>query len=170
MARLCNFDYKSPYFYMVTLKKQPGIAEFSKVGDDGRLVKSDITRAFESVIEGFHLKWRCIEPVSPYAIMPDHIHLMMKIKPTPDRVALGVIVSQLSKALRCEYWRIVAADAATRSTRPPLPAGKTVPSLASTRKRQTTGTSSFSGSSRSVERRAVKVQDSPMRISPSMAT
>ena len=122
MARLCNFDYKSPYFYMVTLKKQPGIAEFSKVGDDGRLVKSDITRAFESVIEGFHLKWRCIEPVSPYAIMPDHIHLMMKIKPTPDRVALGVIVSQLSKALRCEYWRIVAADAATRSTRPPLPA------------------------------------------------
>jgi hypothetical protein len=122
MARLFDFDYKSPFFYMVTLKRLDGLADFSQIGDDGRLVKSDITRAFESVIESFHLKWRCIEPISPFVVMPDHIHLMVKIKPTPDRVALGVIVSQLSKALRAAYWQIVAADAAPRITRqPPQP-------------------------------------------------
>lgn len=124
MARLFNFDYKSPFFYMVTLKRLDGLADFSQIGDDGRLVRSDITRAFESVIESFHLKWRCIEPISPFVVMPDHIHLLVKIKPTPDRVALGVIVSQLSKALRAVYWQIVAADAAPRKTRQQrLPSG-----------------------------------------------
>ena len=124
MARLFDFDYKSPFFYMVTLKRLDGIADFSQIGDDGHLVRSDITRAFESVIESFHLKWRCIEPISPFVVMPDHIHLLVKIKPTPDRVALGVIVSQLSKALRAVYWQIVAADAAPRKTRQQrLPSG-----------------------------------------------
>ena len=114
MARLFNFDYKTPYFYMVTLKRLAGIADFSKIGDDGKLAKNAITLAFEKVIEGFHLKWRCIEPISPYVIMPDHLHLMIKIKPTPDRVALGVIVSQLSKALRAAYWATLGEAAEMR--------------------------------------------------------
>ena len=116
MARLLNFDYKSPFFYMVTLKRLPGISDFSMIGEDGRLVKNAITEAFEKAICTFHQKWRCIEEISPFVVMPDHIHLMIKIKATPDRVALGVIMSQLAKALRGEYWRIVAADAATRNT------------------------------------------------------
>ena len=86
------------------------------IGEDGRLVKNAITEAFEKAISTFHQKWRCIEEISPFVVMPDHIHLMIKIKATPDRVALGVIMSQLAKALRGEYWRIVAADAATRNT------------------------------------------------------
>jgi len=116
MSRLFNFDYKSPYFYMVTLKRLSGISDFSMIGEDGRLVKNAITEAFEKAISTFHQKWRCIEEISPFVVMPDHIHLMIKIKATPDRVALGVIMSQLAKALRGEYWRIVAADAATRNT------------------------------------------------------
>ena len=116
MSRLFNFDYKSPYFYMVTLKRLPGISDFSMIGEDGRLVKNAITEAFEKAISTFHQKWRCIEEISPFVVMPDHIHLMIKIKATPDRVALGVIMSQLAKALRGEHWRIVAADAATRNT------------------------------------------------------
>ena len=101
---------------MVTLKRLPGISDFSMIGEDGRLVKNAITEAFEKAISTFHQKWRCIEEISPFVVMPDHIHLMIKIKATPDRVALGVIMSQLAKALRGEYWRIVAADAATRNT------------------------------------------------------
>ena len=31
MPRLKGFDYKRPYFYMVTLKALPGIAAFSKI-------------------------------------------------------------------------------------------------------------------------------------------
>ena len=116
MARLFNFDYKTPFFYMVTLKRLPGLADFSRIAENGLLVRNVITVAFERIIGTFHEKWRCIEPISPFIVMPDHIHLMIKIKPTPDRVALGVIINQLSKALRNEYWRVVAADAATRNT------------------------------------------------------
>ena len=116
MPRLFNFDYKSPYFYMVTLKRLPGISDFSAIGDDGKIVRNAITAAFEETIRTFHLKWRCLDEISPFVVMPDHIHLLIKIKATPDRVALGVIVSQLAKALRNGYWQIVAADAATRTT------------------------------------------------------
>ncbi len=116
MARLFGFDYKSPYFYMVTLKRLKGLVDFSHIGPNG-LVENEITRSFSAIIKRFHLKWRCLDEISPFIIMPDHLHLMIKIKKTPDRVALGVLVSQLAKALRAEYWRIVAADAATSKTR-----------------------------------------------------
>ena len=114
MIRLKRFDYKSPYFYMVTLKRLKGLEAFSQIGPKG-LVENDLTKAFAKAIKGFHLKWRCLDEISPFAIMPDHIHLMMKIKPTPDRVALGVLVSQLSKALRAAYWETVGETADTQN-------------------------------------------------------
>ena len=108
MARLFNFDYKTPFYYMVTLKGLAGLADFSKIGNDGRLVKNAITRAFETAIETFHEKWRCIEPISPYVVMPDHIHLMVKIKDVLPRKSLAVLVWQLTRALSKEYWRVTS--------------------------------------------------------------
>ncbi len=108
MGRLPGFDYKSPFYYMVTLKRLKGLAAFSEIGERG-IVPNAITRAFEKTIRSFHRVWRCCDEISPFAIMPDHLHLLMKIRPTPDRVALGVLVSQLAKALRRDYWNIVAA-------------------------------------------------------------
>ena len=118
MGRLPGFDYKSPFFYMVTLKRLKGLAAFSEIGPKG-LVENELTRAFAAVIRAFSTQWRCCEEISPFAIMPDHLHLLIKIRATPDRVALGVLVSQLAKALRNAYWQIVAADAATGKTRAP---------------------------------------------------
>ena len=118
MYRLPGFDYKSPFFYMVTLKRLKGLAALSEIGPEG-LVENRLTRAFEAVIRGFPAKWRCCEAISPFVVMPDHLHLLIKIRATPDRVALGVLVSQLAKALRNAYWQIVAADAATGKTRAP---------------------------------------------------
>jgi len=115
MGRLASFDYKSPYYYMVTLKRLKGLAAFSEIGPDGH-VENEITRAFKTIIKGFHAKWRCCEEISPFVIMPDHLHLLIKIRDIPDRVALGVLVNQLAKALRNAYWQIVAADAATGKT------------------------------------------------------
>ena len=120
MGRLRGFDYKSPYFYMVTLKRLKGLVAFSEIGPNG-LVENAITRAFTAAIRGFHLKWRCCEEISPFVIMPDHLHLLFKIRAIPDRVALGVLVSQLAKALRNAYWQVVAADAATGKTLPASP-------------------------------------------------
>ena len=103
---------------MVTLKRLKGLAALSEIGPEG-LVENRLTRAFEAVIRGFPAKWRCCEAISPFVVMPDHLHLLIKIRATPDRVALGVLVSQLAKALRNAYWQIVAADAATGKTRAP---------------------------------------------------
>ena len=118
MYRLPGFDYKSPFFYMVTLKRRKGLAALSEIGPEG-VVANRLTRAFEAVIRGFPAKWRCCEEISPFVVMPDHLHLLIKIRDTPDRVALGVLVSQLAKALRNAYWQTVAADAATGKTRAP---------------------------------------------------
>lgn len=115
MGRLPGFDYKSPFFYMVTLKRLKGLMAFSEIGPKG-LIENEMTRAFTKVIRGFPTKWRCCEAISPFVVMPDHLHLLIKIRATPDRVALGVLVSQLAKALRTTYWQVVAADAATVQT------------------------------------------------------
>ncbi len=120
MSRLKGFDYKSPYFYMVTLKRLKGLAAFSEIGPNG-LIENEITRAFAAIISGFHAKWRCCEKISPFVIMPDHLHLLFKIRAIPDRVALGVLVSQLAKGLRNAYWQVVAPDAATGNTPPVSP-------------------------------------------------
>ncbi len=120
MGRLRGFDYKSPYFYMVTLKRLKGLAAFSEIAPNG-LVENEITRVFAAVIRGFHTKWRCCEEISPFVVMPDHLHLLFKIRAIPDRVALGVLVSQLAKALHSAYWQVVAADTATGKTLPASP-------------------------------------------------
>ena len=53
MGRLKSFDYRSPYYYMVTLKRLKGLAAFSEIGPRG-LVENDLTRAFAAIIRGFH--------------------------------------------------------------------------------------------------------------------
>lgn len=108
MGRLKGFDYKSPYFYMVTLKRLKGLAEFSRIGPGG-LVENEVTPAFAAVIRSFHLKWRCCEEISPFVIMPDHLHLLFKICAIPDRVALGRLVYPLEKELAEAYWLVVGA-------------------------------------------------------------
>lgn len=105
MARLFGFDYKSPYFYMVTLKAIKGMEPFSRIGPEG-IIENDITRAFAAAIRSFHLKWRCIEEISPFVIMPDHIHLLIKIRDAPVRKSLPVLVWQLCRALSAEYLQV----------------------------------------------------------------
>jgi hypothetical protein len=105
MARLFGFDYKSPYFYMVTLKALKGVEAFSQIGPTG-LIENEITKAFNTVIRSFHLKWRCLDEISPFVVMPDHIHLLIKIKDVEKRKSLPVLVWQLCRALSAEYSRI----------------------------------------------------------------
>ncbi|MBQ7190636.1 MAG: hypothetical protein IJR99_14605 [Kiritimatiellae bacterium] len=119
MGRLPGFNYKKPFFYMVTLKRLANLAAFSQLfeGEEpptdaqGRrscLVENEITRAFERVIRGFAEKWWGLYPINCFAIMPDHIHLLMHIKDSGGQMALGKYVYQLEKALAEEYWRVAA--------------------------------------------------------------
>lgn len=101
-ARLKGFDYTRPYYYMVTLRRLDGLAPFSAIDETG-VVENKTTVAFRKVIKSFHLKWFVVEPIWCYAIMPDHIHLLIKLAEGDKRLALGTIVHQLMRALAEAY-------------------------------------------------------------------
>ena len=111
MARLFGFDYRKPFFYMVTLKKQRGVRAFSEIGPEG-LVASEVTRRFEAVIRAFHKRWFVVAPITTFVVMPDHLHLLIKIEDVPERLHLGKIVYQLMKALSVAYWEAIGGAAA----------------------------------------------------------
>ena len=117
MKRLKGFDYKKPYFYMVTLKRRKGLRPFCAITKEkeppkdakGRpryLIPNELTEAFARVIREFHTKWWGLWPIECFIIMPDHLHLLIHIKDTGDQMALGKYVYQLMKALAVEYWRM----------------------------------------------------------------
>ncbi len=60
MSRLPGFNYKMPYFYMVTIKRRPGLADFS-ILRDAAIQPNAITTAFQYTIDNFHAKWRYLE-------------------------------------------------------------------------------------------------------------
>ena len=107
--RLPAFDYTRPYYYMVTLRRLDGLMPFSGIDETG-VVENAMTRAFNRVIKNFHRQWYVIEPIWCYVIMPDHIHLLIKLAEGDKRVALGTVVHQLMRALAREYWETTPTE------------------------------------------------------------
>ena len=107
--RLKGFDYRTPYFYLITIKRSktagreyPFFASLSAAG----IVENKITQAFKSVIQTFHESWRCIEVIHYFVIMPDHLHLIVKQRKTTDRVSVAVVVRQLIRTLERVYHEV----------------------------------------------------------------
>lgn len=115
MGRLPGFDYKRPFFYMATItgvREHPLQLPFSAISPAGRIVPNAITEAFEKEIEAFPRQWPYVESLSPHVIMPDHLHLMVKLgRPGATPAALGTVVAQLKKRLREAYWSVVGGAA-----------------------------------------------------------
>lgn len=105
MYRLTDFDYSSPYYYMVTLKKRDDVAPFSSV-IEGKIVESEITKVFDATIKNFHRAWLSLEPIWCFAVMPDHIHLLLKLSENGKKIYLGSLVYQLMKALAIAYAEV----------------------------------------------------------------
>lgn len=89
---------------MVTLKKREGLAPFSAI-IDGRLVESEIMKALIKTLLDFHKTWYVVEPIRCFVVMPDHIHVLVKLADIEKRGNLGRIIYQLMKALSLAYWR-----------------------------------------------------------------
>ena len=118
MPRLKGFNYRRPFFYMVTLKRLAHLAAFSQISEaakppkdaNGRpryLIANVVTRAFARVIREFASNWRGLAPIECFIIMPDHIHLLIKLEDTGDQLPLGTYIYQLMKALALAYWRLM---------------------------------------------------------------
>ena len=119
--RLATFDYKAPYFYMVTLKAEKGGLPFCRIRREptapARYIEPNaVTQAFVEVIMGFHKVWRCVEPIETFSVMPDHIHLLVKIRKIEGRVSLPKIVWQLKRRLEKAYLAAVGAAASNTLT------------------------------------------------------
>ena len=99
--RLLNFDYSRPFFYMVTLKRLPHRQALSEIVAPGKCQLSPITRAMVKCIRSFHKACPTIAPIECFSIMPDHIHLLIRItsqSPTSP-LRLETIVSLLIQML-----------------------------------------------------------------------
>ncbi|MBQ3810305.1 MAG: hypothetical protein II839_05745 [Kiritimatiellae bacterium] len=128
--RLSGFDYSRPMFYMVTLKRLPGRQALSAIVEPGRCEMNPTTRAFVNCIRTFHMGCAAIEPIECFTVMPDHVHLLIKIRdqlgaqlvgdpaaggagraaggaaptrPAPTILRLETIVSLLVQALEGRY-------------------------------------------------------------------
>jgi hypothetical protein len=66
-------------FYMVTIKCRAGVQKLSEIVAPGKCQMNAITRAIVNCIRNFHLGCEAIAPIECFSIMPDHIHLLIKI-------------------------------------------------------------------------------------------
>ena len=105
-VRLATFDYSTPYFYMVTIKRNEGLSAFSKIVAPGKCELNAITRSFVRCIRNFHAGCKAIAPIECFSIMPDHIHMMIRIVENEAHLRLETIVEQIMSALECRYQEV----------------------------------------------------------------
>lgn len=105
--RLTGFDYSRPLFYMVTIKCHPGRQALSEIVAPGKCQLNAITRAMVNCIRHFHEGCKAIAPIECFSIMPDHIHLLIRIVDrSKTLMRLEAIVSLLMQALEGCYSEV----------------------------------------------------------------
>lgn len=125
--RLQGFDYTLPYFYMVTLRKCAGVPAFCEIANRPEshwTIPNDYTRIFAREISLFHETWECAEPITCFAIMPDHLHLLLKIRDIPKRLSLPRLVWLLRRRLEAAASEASPRAAREASSTPTTPAGR----------------------------------------------
>lgn len=126
--RLSGFDYTRPFFYMVTLKRRPGLLPLSEIVASGRCRMLPVTRAMVRSIRTFHLQWSCVAPIECFTIMPDHVHLLLKLRPVEGRLGLPRLVWLLIRSLEAAAATVCGAAGAAPSQTPSGPPDKSLAS------------------------------------------
>ena len=87
--RLTGFDYSRPMFYMVTIKCRKGAQALCEIVAPGKCQMNAVTRAMVNCIRNFHLGCEQIAPIECFSIMPDHIHLLIRIVDRSEKLKDG---------------------------------------------------------------------------------
>lgn len=103
--RLKGFNYRTPYFYMVTIHARPGLPEAFSAIDSQGCVMNPLTRVFMHAIRGFHMAYPEIDPVTCFTIMPDHLHLLIHLREGMGRHSLIEVVETLKETLAQVYFK-----------------------------------------------------------------
>lgn len=106
MGRLSGFDYTSPYFYMVTLHAKPGIEAFSKLSDQNEsgLTTTPATRPMKKIIFSIKKTFHHSVGLVIQCLMPNHLHIIVKIHNGKKRPSLFAIVKWLDASLSSAYY------------------------------------------------------------------
>jgi len=125
--RLSGFDYTRPYYYMVTLRRLEGVAALSSIVAPGRCEMNAITKAFVHVIRCFSERFPGLSPIECFTVMPDHIHLLIKLAGEVESKTLSFTsaggktlsfyVETLMAALSRAYWEVCAKAGDPRAKR-----------------------------------------------------
>lgn len=103
MSRYFCWDYRKPYYYMVTLKclpNRPPLAILDATDRYGFKRNYPLTQCLQTVLHAYCESAPGVESIAPYAIMPDHIHILLKIADIPERKSLMDLVDLLQRLLR----------------------------------------------------------------------
>ncbi len=106
MARMFHWDYRRPYYYLVTVACLPNLPPLSKLQAEdvwGIDPAYPITRALATAVRVFLSESPGIESLSPYVLMPDHAHFLIKLADIPNQRTLGSYVRILKARLRQAY-------------------------------------------------------------------
>lgn len=79
--RLCNYDYGQNGAYFITICTKDRKQILSKIVGDGFPIPNLPGRIAEEMIEQVMIRYPSVS-VDKYVIMPDHIHLLLRIEGT----------------------------------------------------------------------------------------
>ncbi len=104
--RLKSWDYTRPFYYLVTLKRLPNLPPLSRLDENdawGLDPNYSLMAALSEEINAFEARSPGVASVKPFRIMPDHIHLLIKLKEIPECKTLQYYVSVLKGFLRRRF-------------------------------------------------------------------
>ncbi len=113
MKRLYQWDYRQPFHYMVTLKCLPGLPPLSLLKADDRWdidPSYPLTQALAETIHAFVAQSPGISAICPFSIMPDHLHLLIKLSEDPERHSLKGYVKILRAKLAQTFCEVTGLN------------------------------------------------------------
>lgn len=108
MARLPGFDYTTPFYYLVTLNAKKGLEPFSILTEETArgIRKNPITSRMIGVISWMNRKaYSHRMTITNFVIMPNHLHLLIKIADGERRLSLIDGVQKLKAVLSSAYYK-----------------------------------------------------------------
>ena len=103
MPRLKGWDYRSPYHYMVTIKRLPELRRPLSVIDLScpyGIRQDGLVTALSEEIFRVLREQPGLESVTLFVIMPDHLHILFRLNAHPERESLPRYVQRVMNGLR----------------------------------------------------------------------
>lgn len=118
-TRRCHgHDYRAPFIYHIILSKADGCATFGSVKGDARIQPerpgsayiemSPLGNIIKNAIKTLPKDFPIVQ-LYQYCVMPDHLHILLRILERSE-MHLGYYITKLKRKIREEYSRLMGRD------------------------------------------------------------